>query len=210
MSQFQTVSRFVSALAVTGALLFAACNNNDDNGDVTPSPTPTQSQEQSTPSPETETPTPTVPVEDTPTPTPEPDPDTGNDPDPNEPSNGDGDGVVVAPTLPDGVTEVTIGTLQLQLHPGAIAEVDPVHVAVADVGQAPPCAGLAATWTWSSSPTGAGSGLTVDAIRQGGGEQVGSGPTGEADTGCMLLRFRNGGDEQVTVTVNYAIGEFGS
>lgn len=187
-------------------LVLSACGDDDDGANPTPTPTAeatapgeatatatatAEPQPTETPTPEaTATPTATATMEPTATPTPPP-------------------ASVELPELPTDATPVTEGTRTLQLQSGAIAELDPVQVAVEDVGQAPACAGLVAVWAWESAPEGAGGNVTVDAIRQGGGEQVGSGPTGSASLGCMLLRFRNGGPGQVEITVQYAVGDIG-
>jgi hypothetical protein len=190
---------FAASLLLTLAL--GSCGDDDDGA---PTVTPTSSASvtvTATPTSElSQTPT----AEPTLTPTPESTATAELTATPTQPP-----ATVELPDLPAGATVVTEGTRTLQLQSGAIAELDPVRVAVDDVDSAPACAGLVAVWAWTSTPAGAGGNVTVDAIRQGGGEQVGSGPTGSASLGCMLLRFRNGGPEQVELTVQYAIGDIG-
>lgn len=196
-----TTSLFAASLL--SLLVLSACGD-DDSAESTATQTTTETAT-ATPTPEaqaTETPTAEPTLTATPTSSPTPEPTVTATP--TQPP-----ATVELPELPVGATVVTEGTRTLQLQSGAIAELDPVHVAVDDVGSAPACAGLVAVWAWESVPEGAGGNVTVDAIRQGGGEQVGSGPTGSATLGCMLLRFRNGGPGQVEITVQYAIGDIG-
>jgi hypothetical protein len=200
-----TTSLFAASLL--SLLVLSACGD-DDGAEPTATPTAeatatSEATATATPTSEpqpTETPTASPTLEPTATATSEPTATSTPTPTPE---------TVELPQLPAGATVVTEGTRTLQLQSGAIAELDPVHVALDDVGEAPICAGLVAAWAWESAPEGAGGNVTVDAIRQGGGEQVGSGPTGSASLGCMLLRFRNGGPEQVEITVKYAIGDIG-
>lgn len=198
---------FAASLLFTllSTLVLSACGDDDDGETATATPTNDGAATATATNEPAETPTPTA----EPTLTPTAEPTATSEPATAEPTATatQPPAEVEQPELPAGATVVTEGTRTLQLQSGAIAELDPVHVAVEDVGSAPACAGLVAVWAWSSAPDGAGGNVTVDAIRQGGGEQVGSGPTGSASLGCMLLRFRNSGPEQVEITVQYAIGD---
>lgn len=194
------VARLLAA-GLAGIALLAACSDTDDP----PNSTPTAATVETTVSSSSPTASPTLaatststatatPTEAPPTATPTTAPTTTATAEPPP-----------LPSLPAGADQFTTGTVELLLPPAGQDELDPVHVSVADVGQAPICAGLVATWSWGTDP--AGNDLVVTAIRQGGGDVVGEGPTGSAELGCMLLRFANNGSEQVKVTVHYAIGD---
>jgi hypothetical protein len=114
-----------------------------------------------------------------------------------------------APVLPADATFVTEGTEETTLVAGASLDLDPVHLAVRDVGSAPPCAGLVGQWTWAAISASAGgdpAALRVVGNRQGGEFEVGAGAEGSAEGGCYLAQFRNESAGSIQIQVRYIIG----
>lgn len=113
------------------------------------------------------------------------------------------------PALQADATFVTDGTIDSTVEPGGSLDLDPVELAVADVGAAPPCAGLVGQWTWAAVSGGPGAdpaALRVVGMRQGGEFEIGSGAEGSANSGCFLAQFKNESDGPVQVQVRYVIG----
>jgi len=113
------------------------------------------------------------------------------------------------PVLPPGADLVTEGTEETTVIAGESLDLDPVQLAVRDVGSAPPCAGLVGQWTWAATSAAAGGdpdALRVVANRQGGEWELGSGAEGTSEGGCFLAQFRNESAGPIQLQVRYIIG----
>lgn len=113
------------------------------------------------------------------------------------------------PVLPADAALVTEGMEETTLIAGQSLDLDPVQLAVRDVGSAPPCAGLVGQWTWAATSAAAGGdpdALRVVANRQGGEWELGAGAEGVSEGGCFLAQFRNESAGSIQIQVRYIIG----
>jgi len=189
--------RLVTRLLLIGlasvALTFAACGDDDDATDGSPTPSASGSSSPAA---------------------------TGADETPGaSPDETDGEGATVtpvptasgptplAPTLDAGVAQIGEGTINFTLPPNGQVPIDGLGLIQAGK-ETPPCAAFVFAFSWQiTEPYPAeGNQVAWKITRQDTTEDVASGADGKATVGCGLLTVINTGPDEVTIAVHYVQG----